>query len=41
MFTTLAILEFNMLVEFHGDLWHQITRFQGLSCGVVCVILYV
>ena len=26
-------------VEFHGDLWHQITRVPGVSCGVVCVIL--
>ena len=26
-------------VEFRGDLWHQKTRFPGLSCGVVCVIL--
>jgi len=26
-------------VEFRGDLWHQKTRFPGLSCGVVYVIL--
>ena len=26
-------------VEFRGDLWHQITRIPGLSCGVVYVIL--
>ena len=26
-------------VEFRGDLWRQRTRFTGLSCGVVCVIL--
>jgi len=26
-------------VEFRGDLWLQKTRFPGLSCGVVCVIL--
>ena len=26
-------------VEFHGDFWHQKTRFPGLSCGVVYVIL--
>ena len=26
-------------VEFCGDLWHQITTFPGLSCGVMCVIL--
>jgi len=26
-------------VEFRGDLWHQKTRFPGLSWGVVCVIL--
>ena len=26
-------------VEFSGDLWLQKTRFPGLSCGVVCVIL--
>jgi len=28
-----------ILVEFHGDLWHQETRIHGLSCAVVCVIL--
>ena len=28
-----------VLVEFRGDLWHQTTRFPGLSCGVVFVIL--
>jgi len=28
------------LVEFHRDLWRQKTRFPELSCGVVCVILY-
>ena len=27
-------------VEFRGDLWLQKPRFPGLSCGVVCVILY-
>ena len=27
-------------VEFRGDLWLQITRVPGLSCGVVCVILH-
>ena len=26
-------------VEFHGDLWRQKSRFPGLSCGVVYVIL--
>ena len=26
-------------VEFRGDLWYQKTRFPGLSCGVVYVIL--
>jgi len=26
-------------VEFRGDLWHQKTRFPGVLCGVVCVIL--
>jgi len=26
-------------VEFRGDLWLQKTRFPGLSCGVVYVIL--
>ena len=26
-------------VEFRGDLWRQKTRFPGLLCGVVCVIL--
>ena len=26
-------------VEFRGALWHQKTRFPGLSCGVVYVIL--
>jgi len=26
-------------VEFRGDLWFRKTRFPGLSCGVVCVIL--
>ena len=28
-------------VEFSGDLWLQKTRFPGLSCGVVCMILHV
>jgi len=27
------------LVKFRGDLWRQKTRFSGLSCGVLCVIL--
>ena len=27
-------------VEFRGDLWHQITRVPELSCGFVCVILW-
>ena len=27
-------------VEFRGDLWQQKTRVPGVSCGVVCVILY-
>jgi len=26
-------------VEFRGDLWHQKTKFPGLLCGVVYVIL--
>ena len=26
-------------VEFRGDIWRPKTRFSGLSCGVVCVIL--
>ena len=26
-------------VEFRGDLWHKKSKFPGLSCGVVCVIL--
>jgi len=26
-------------VEFRGDLWREKTRFPGLSCSVVCVIL--
>jgi len=26
-------------VEFRGDLWHQKTRFPGLLCGTVSVIL--
>ena len=26
-------------VEFRGDLWQQKTRFPGVSCGLVCVIL--
>ena len=25
-------------VEFRGNLWHQKTRFPGLSCSIVCVI---
>ena len=28
-----------MPVEFRGDLCHQKTRFPGLSCGVLCMIL--
>ena len=27
-------------VRFQGDLWQQKTRFPGLSCGIVCVILH-
>jgi len=34
-----APLQGVIAVEFCGDLWHQITTFPGLSCGVVCVIL--
>jgi len=26
--------------DLRRDLWHQNTRVPGLSCGVVCVILY-
>ena len=27
-------------VEFRGDLWQQIKKILGLSCGVVCVTLH-